>query len=67
MMHYGYGRHHEQKQYKKVKGWDLDVEVQASFHSSQDTAEKDLEENIVNTIMRECDVVLICPMLQYKT
>ena len=33
---------------KKVKGWDLDVEVQASFHSSQDTAEKRFRRNIVN-------------------
>ena len=48
---------------KKVKGWDLDVEVQTSFHSSQDTAEKRFRRNIVNTIMRECDVVLKYPML----
>ena len=48
---------------KKVKGWDLDVKVQASFHSSQDTAEKRFRRNIVNTIMRECDVVLKYPML----
>ena len=31
---------------QKVKGWDLDVEVQASFHSSQDTAEKRFRRNI---------------------
>ncbi len=48
---------------KKVKGWDLDKKIQASFHSSKDNHEKRSRRMLVTSLLETHDVVLKYPML----